>query len=85
MVSDLREDMVALRTDMNRRFEQVDQRFLHLEDKMDRRFEQVDRRFDSIDAKLTKYFVWTAGMFVTTLVAIFGAFGAMIAGGFIPR
>jgi len=78
MVTDLREDMVALRSDMNRRFEQVDQRFLHLEDKMDRRFEQVDRRFDSLDAKVTKYFVWTAGMFMTTMVAILGALGAII-------
>ncbi len=80
MVMDLREDMVTLRNDMNRRFEQVDQRFLHLEDKMDRRFEQVDRRFDSIDAKMTKYFAWTAGMFVTTLVAILGSLGAIVAG-----
>lgn len=73
MVSDLRQDMAALRNDMNRRFELVDQRFLHLEAKM-------DLRFDAIDAKMTKFFVWTAGMFMTTLVAILGAFGAVIAG-----
>ena len=78
MVSDLRDDMVALRCDMNRRFEQVDQRFLHLEDKM-------DRRFDSIDAKLTKYFAWTAGMFVTTLIAILGSLGALVTGVLTPR
>ena len=79
MVSDLRDDMVALRVDMNRRFEQVDQRFLHLEDKMDRRFEQVDRRFDSIDAKMSRQFMWLAGMLMTTLIAMFGTMGAVIA------
>src|SRR6185436_15642295 len=78
MVRDLREDMVTLRNDMNRRFEQVNQRFLHLEDKMDRRFEQVDRRFDSLDAKMSRQFVWLAGMLVTTLIAMLGTMGAVI-------
>jgi hypothetical protein len=78
MVSDLREDMVALRNDMNRRFEQVDQRFLHLEDKMDRRFEQVDLRFDSLDSKMSRQFIWLAGMLVTTLFAMLGTMGAVI-------
>ena len=51
--SDLRTDMVALRTDfqqdikelrmdMMRRFEQVDKRF----EQVDKRFEQVDKRFE---------------------------------------
>lgn len=78
MVSDLRQDMAALRNDMNRRFELVDQRFLHLEAKM-------DLRFDAIDAKMTKFFAWTAGMFMTTLIAILGTLGAMVAGGLSPR
>jgi hypothetical protein len=85
MVSDLREDMAALRNDMNRRFEQVDkrfdqvdQRFLHLEGK-------VDLRFDAIDAKLSRQFLWLAGMLMTTLIAILGTFGAIIAAGVGPR
>lgn len=79
MVNDLRETVVALRNDMNRRFEQVDQRFLHLEEKMVRRFEQVDFRFDSLDAKMSRQFMWLAGMLVTTLIAMLGTLGAIIA------
>lgn len=72
MINDLRDAVSGLRDDMNRRFEQVDQRFLHLEGK-------VDLRFDSIDAKMSRQFLWLAGMLVTTLIAILGTFGAIIA------
>ncbi len=73
MVSDLRQDMFALRNDVN-------QRFLHLEQKMDRRFEQVDVRLDSIDAKMSKHFMWLAGMLMTALIAMLGTLGAVVAG-----
>ena len=64
---------------VDRRFEQVDQRFLHLEERMDRRFEQVGLRLESIDAKMSRQFVWLAGMLVTTLIAMLGTLGAVIA------
>jgi hypothetical protein len=57
-LTDLREDMNRqfglvheqireLRSDMIRRFEQVDRRF----EQVDRRFEQVDRRFEQVDRR----------------------------------
>jgi len=36
---------------MDRRFEEVDRRFEELENKMDRRFEEVDRRFEEVDRR----------------------------------
>ena len=40
-------ELRALRTEMDRRFEQVDQRF----DQVDQRFDQVDQRFDQVDQR----------------------------------
>lgn len=47
----------------------VDTRF----EAVDRRFEAVDRKIDSLDDKVSRQFVWTVGIQVTTLVAIVGA------------
>lgn len=71
---------------MDRRFEQVDGRFAQIEQGMDRRFEQVDQRFQqvdqrmvSLDAKVSRQFVWLVGLYVTTLIAMIGALGGIIA------
>jgi DNA anti-recombination protein RmuC len=90
MVNDLRQTIVAFQNDVNRRFEQVEQRFVHLEERMDRRFEQMDlrltegfnradARFEAMDAKMSRHFVWLAGMLLTTLIAMLGTLGAIIA------
>jgi chaperonin cofactor prefoldin len=49
--SDLRGTLAALQDQMNRRFEQVDHRFVELLDQMNRRFEQIDRRFEQVDRR----------------------------------
>jgi hypothetical protein len=51
------------------RFAQVDARFVHV----DARFDSMDRRFATLDDKVSRQFVWTVGVQVTTLVAIVGA------------
>ena len=90
MVNDLRQTIVAFQGDVNRRFEQVEQRFVHLEERMDRRFEQMDKRltegfsradarFEAMDAKMSRHFVWLAGMLITTLIAMVGTLGAVVA------
>ena len=90
MVNDLRQTIVTFQNDVNRRFEQVEQRFVHLEERMDRRFEQVERRitegfnrtdarFEAMDAKMSRQFVWLAGMLITTLIAMVGTLGAVVA------
>ncbi len=61
------------------RFAQIDGRFAQLEQRMDRRFEQVDQRMESIDAKISRQFVWLVGLYVTTLIAMIGALGGIIA------
>jgi chromosome segregation ATPase len=41
-----------LKTDMNRRFEQVDKRF----EQVEKRFEQVDKRLEQVDKRLDEMF-----------------------------
>jgi len=48
-----REEMILLRQDMDKRFEQVD-----------RRFEQVDKRFEVLTSRIDHFMVWS---FATTL------------------
>ncbi len=90
MVNEIRDSLRSLEARVDRRFEQVEQRFVHLEERMDRRFEQVelrltegfnrtDARFEAMDAKMSRQFVWLAGMLLTTLIAMLGTLGAIIA------
>ena len=44
----LSQEVGALRTDMDKRFEQVDKRF----EQVDKRFEQVDRRFEAMHGEI---------------------------------
>jgi uncharacterized protein (DUF3084 family) len=44
---EIREDIQGLRSDTNKRFEQVDKRF----EQIDKRFEQVDKRFEQVDKR----------------------------------
>jgi len=50
-VVDLRDGQKDLKRDMERRFEQVDVRFVDLKQDMDKRFEQVDKRFEQVDKR----------------------------------
>ena len=50
-----REEMVALRKDMDRRFEQVDKRF----EQVDKRFEQVDKRFEALTVRIDRFMIWS--------------------------
>ena len=62
-----------IRTDMNKRFEQVDKRF----EQMDKRFEQIDKRFEQIDKHLTiitnrmdRLMFWSLGLTISAVIAI---------------
>ncbi len=62
-----------MRTDMNKRFEQVDKRF----EQVDKRFEQVDKRFEQMDKHLTaisnrmdRFMFWSLGLTVSAVIAI---------------
>jgi hypothetical protein len=90
MVNEIRDSLRSLESRVDKRFEQVEQRFIHLEERMDRRFEQVelrlsegfsraDARFEAMDAKMSRHFVWLAGMLLTTLIAMLGTLGAIVA------
>ena len=57
---ELREEMILLRQDMDKRFEQVDRRF----EQVDKRFEQVDKRFEVLTSRIDHFMVWS---FATTL------------------
>ena len=56
---ELREEMILLRQDMDKRFEQVDRRF----EQVDKRFEQVDKRFEVLTSRIDHFMVWS---FATT-------------------
>lgn len=84
-VSQVEVRLAQLEGRMDRRFEAVDRRFeavevrlAQLEERMDRRFEAVDHRFEAVDAKLTRYFVWLAGIQVSTFIALVTAVFATI-------
>jgi len=53
---DLRGDILALRQDMDRRFEQVDKRF----EQVDKRFEQVDKRLEQME---NRFEIFTGRMY----------------------
>ena len=57
---ELREEMILLRQDMDKRFEQVDRRF----EQVDKRFEQVDKRFEVLTSRIDHFMIWS---FATTL------------------
>ncbi len=50
---ELREELILLRKDMDKRFEQVD-----------KRFEQVDKRFEVLTSRIDHFMIWS---FATTL------------------
>jgi hypothetical protein len=53
---DLRNEMVLLREDMDKRFDQVDKRFEQMQVETAKRFEQVDKRFEQMQVETTKRF-----------------------------
>ncbi len=63
------ERFAALRTDMDKRFEQVDRRF----EQVDKRFEQVDKRFDEMLKRHDQHFLWLVGFIATTAALVVAA------------
>ncbi len=69
-----------MRTDMNKRFEQVDKRFEQVDkhfEQMDKRFEQVDKHFEQMDKHLTaitnrmdRFMFWSLGLTISAVIAI---------------
>jgi septation ring formation regulator EzrA len=69
-----------IRTDMNKRFEQVDKRFEQVDkrfEQVDKRFEQMDKRFEQIDKHLTiitnrmdRFMFWSLGLTISAVIAI---------------
>ncbi len=57
---ELREEMILLRRDMDKRFEQVDKRF----EQVDKRFEQFDKHFEVLTSRIDHFMIWS---FATTL------------------
>jgi predicted nuclease with TOPRIM domain len=65
--------------EVERRFEQVDRRFEQVERRLTEGFSRADARTEAMDAKMSRHFVWLAGMLITTLVAMVGTLGAVVA------
>jgi hypothetical protein len=61
---DLRNEMVLLREDMDKRFEQAKNEMVLLREDMDKRFEQVDKRFEQLTSRIDHFMIWS---FATTV------------------
>ena len=59
------ERFVALRADMDKRFEQVEKRF----EQIDKRFEQIDKRFDDVLKRHDQHFLWLIA-FIATVAGV---------------
>lgn len=57
----------------------LDQRVGRLKDTVDRGFERVDRRFDGIDETMSRHFRWQTGILLSSLIAMMGTLGGIIA------
>lgn len=57
----------------------LDQRVSRLEERMDRGFERVDHRFDAIEEKMSRHFRWQTGILLSSLIAMLGTLGGIIA------
>jgi uncharacterized coiled-coil protein SlyX len=74
---ELRDAVRHLEQRMEARFDAFDQRmearFAASEQRTDARLVGVERRIDSLEDKVSRQFVWTVGVQVTTFVAIVAA------------
>ena len=89
--TDLRNDMIALREDINKQDtnlrndmlalrEDMNNDMRTLREDMNNRFEQVDKRFEHVDKRFERIYTfmkWQAGFALTFVVAIFGALGGI--------
>jgi hypothetical protein len=79
MLDGIREAIGSLESRLDKRLQAFEDRMDRRFEQVDQRFEQVDRRLESLDAKVSRQFVWLVGLYVTTLVAMIGALGGIIA------
>ena len=74
-IIELREDMDKRFEQVNMRFEQVDRRFEQVDkrfEQIDKRFEQVDKRFDAVIARMDRFMIWSLGLTISSTVFILG-------------
>ncbi len=70
---DLKGEMLTLRKDMNKRFEQVDKRFEQVDkrfEQVDKRFEQVDKRFEQLTGRIDSFMKWSLTTMITCSAVI---------------
>jgi len=70
---ELRDTVRHLEQRMESRFERIEARFDTFEQRFEARFASVDRRIDGLEDKVSRQFVWTVGVQVTTFVGIVAA------------
>jgi hypothetical protein len=72
-VSELSHALVELRDTVRHLEQRMEARFDSFEQRVDARLAGMDRRIDGIEDKMSRQFVWTVGVQVTTFVAIVAA------------
>jgi uncharacterized coiled-coil protein SlyX len=75
VISGLREAVVSL----GERVGSLERRMDRLEERVDRGLARVDQRFDLFEACTTKQFHWLVGILTTSMIAIIGVLGGLVA------
>jgi len=70
---ELRDSVRQLEQGMRHLEQRMEARFDSFEQRIDARLAGVDRRIDGLEDKVSRQFVWTVGVQVTTFVAIVAA------------
>ncbi|MGE0446345.1 MAG: hypothetical protein AB7P99_14045 [Vicinamibacterales bacterium] len=74
----IRDALISLERRVDARCNALDVRIDRLEQRLDSRCDALEVRMDRIDDKMSRQFVWLAGVQVTTLAAVLGAFAAAV-------
>jgi uncharacterized coiled-coil protein SlyX len=72
-VSEQSHALLELRDSVRHLEQRMEARFDSFEQRIDARLAGVDRRIDGLEDKVSRQFVWTVGVQVTTFVAIVAA------------
>jgi predicted nuclease with TOPRIM domain len=64
---------------LERRVDRLEERMDHGFARVDQGFARIDQRFDLFEARMAKQFHWLVGILVTSMVAMVGVLGGLVA------
>ena len=67
-----KDDLESHKSEVARRFNEIDSRITDFKSDVDKRFDQIDKRFDQIDKRFDKFetrLMWGFGIVISVLIA----------------